>query len=351
MPIAVGIDAAQLLKDRRGMGRYVRSVLHQWLARHADRVKPTLLVPHAFPGLLEPRFQEQLKGQGIAIARRSEAKRLGLDVVWFPWNGMTWTTPLRSVVTLHDMWPFVSPALDARRRAREQRHYLEAAQRADRFIAVSSFTANEASTYLSIDPARIDVVAHGVDYVAAQGPRPARISGAEHYVLFVGENEPRKDLATLLGAAALLPERLARTTAVVVAGRSHGRPPQTNGGVRVELAGEVSDERLASLYAGAAALAFPSRYEGFGLPVLEAMRYGVPVVASSAAAIPEAGGDAALYFPPGDTAALARALTQVIEDGELARRLAESGRARAALMTNARCACQTLEVMERVARG
>ena len=108
---------------------------------------------------------------------------------------------------------------------------------------------------------------------------------------------------------------------------------------------------MASLYAGAGAFVFPSRYEGFGLPVLEAMRYGAPVVASDAAAIPEAAGDAALYFPSGDAAALSRAIERVLTDDGLSTSLAAAGRERATAMTHERCARETLEVFERVVKA
>ena len=266
---------------------------------------------------------------------------------------MTWV-PRRKVptiVTLHDVWPFVSPAPDRRRRSREQSHYLTAAANADRFIAVSRFTAREAASYLHVDPARIDVVPNGVDRLDDAADAPAHVDGVDRYLLFVGEVEPRKGVDTLIDAMSMLPEVLRRTTALVIAGRSRGRRGAAHRDMRIEWTGEVSDARLASLYAGAGAFVFPSRYEGFGLPVLEAMRYGAPVVASDAAAIPEAAGDAALYFPSGDAAALSRAIERVLTDDGLSTSLAAAGRERATAMTHERCARETLEVFERVVKA
>lgn len=351
MPIAVGIDAANLLRDRRGIGRYVRSLLHTWRGSFAGRIETTLLVPALFRGLVESRLARDLGVPSVHVARPSDASRLSLDLVWYPWNGMTWTPQTRSVVTVHDVWPFSSPAADLRKRTREQRHFIEGASRADRFIAVSRFTAMEASTYLHIDPERIDVVPHGVGLIAEPDILPARFEGIDRYVLFVGEVEPRKDVGTLLDAVSRLPGSLRRKTALVIAGRSRALRFPGPASLRIERTGEVSDRRLASLYAGAAAFVFPSRYEGFGLPVLEAMRYGAPVIASSAAAIPEAGGDAAMYFAPGDAGALARALERVLDDAEFAHSLAQAGRAHAAEFTPERCAQTTLEVFERVVRS
>jgi alpha-1,3-rhamnosyl/mannosyltransferase len=101
------------------------------------------------------------------------------------------------------------------------------------------------------------------------------------------------------------------------------------------------------LYAGASAFVFPSRYEGFGLPVLEAMSYGAPVISSDAAAVKEVSGDAALIFPAGDAAALATAIERVLSDPALSQRLRQAGLARAGSMTTDLCAERTLEAFGR----
>lgn len=348
--LAVGIDAANLLHDRRGMGRYVRGLLRAWLSSLRDRVEPTLLVPHLFPQLVARRLSAQFGGSVLKVARRNAAGSLGLDVVLFPWNGMTWRTPTKSVVTIHDLWPFVEPEPSPHLRVRQQRHYRAGAASADRFIAVSEFTKAEAVKYLRVDPIRVDVVPEGVEPLTKVPSAPASFNGFNRYVLFVGENEPRKDVATLMRAMAVLPEPVRSTTGLVVVGRQHETANVSQGdGIRVEFTGEVDDDRLASLYSGAAVFAFPSRYEGFGLPVLEAMECGTPVVAADAASIPEVARGAALLFPAGDAGALAAALTRVLTDGIFAKRLSEAGRTRAAEMTTELCARRTLEVLERVA--
>jgi alpha-1,3-rhamnosyl/mannosyltransferase len=308
-----------------------------------------LLVPDLFPSLIEQRLRGATGVADIAAVRRGDAKRSGVQLVWYPWNGMTWMTTLPSVVTVHDLWPFVSPARDERKRRREQGHYLRAADSATRFIAVSQFTADEMVDRLKIDRTRIDVIPHGVARLTPTDVAPARLPGGARFVLFVGEAEARKDIATLAGAAALLPQTLRSSVVFVVAGKKHHAIADVLAipGVRFDIVGEVSDERLASLYAGASAFAFPSRYEGFGLPVLEAMSYGVPVVASDASAVKEAAGDAGLIFPAGDTAALASALEHALTDGDLSQRLSEAGRARAAAMTVDLCAERTLEAFGR----
>jgi glycosyltransferase involved in cell wall biosynthesis len=348
-PLVVGVDAANLLGDRRGIGRYVRGLLRAWHESFRDRIDVRLLVPQALPSLVAGKYERRLGGLALPLLPRRGADTAGLDLVWYPWNGMTWASGVASVVTIHDVWPFVSPADDVGRRAREQSHYLAAAAEAERFIAVSHFTKTEAMRLLGIPDDRIDVVPQGVAPLTSQAPIPARLGGVERYVLFVGESEPRKDVGTLVAAMAMLPDRLRATTALVIAGRKAGPVAPAGAGTKIEIVGEVSDDRLASLYAGAAAFVFPSRYEGFGLPVLEAMQYGIPVLASDAASIPEAGGDAARYFRAGDAGALAVALADVLSDGASASRMGALGIARAASMTVGRCAASTLDVFERTA--
>lgn len=337
------------MHDRRGIGRYVRALVRRWLASD-DGVDLTLLVSHPFPGMMTKRLAAALGVARVAVANRSSARRRGFDVVWHPWNGIFFRTDCRDVATIHDVWPFVdAPADDPALARHRQEPFLRAASRAARIITDSDFSKTEIERHLRVGDGRIEVIPLGVDreLLDARPPR-VRIAGVDRFVLFVGEAEARKDLSTLLQAMALLPEALRSTTALVVAGR---RAPSAAiaGGVRVDFTGEVDDERLASLYASAAAFAFPSRYEGFGLPVLEAMAFGAPVVASDAASVPEAGGDAAVYFRAGDAHALAAQLERVLTDRALAQQLREKGRVRAATMTWDRCADATLAVLRSAA--
>ena len=310
-----------------------------------------LLVPHLFPGLLRTRLTEEVGAEGFSVARRASAARLGLDLVWYPWNGMTWIAPGRRVATVHDVWPFASPSADPRIRRNEQAPFLQTAANADRIVADSAFTKSEIIRLLSVDAGKIDVVHLGVDVDLASAVEPASPPpGLKRYALFVGEAEPRKDLATLLSAMAQLPDDVRHATGLVVAGRA--TPDAQARSFSVTYEGEVGDERLGALYAGAAAFVFPSTYEGFGLPVLEAMAFGAPVIASNAASVPEAGGDAALYFRAGDSSALARAIAEVLSDERLAATLRAAGKQRAAHMTSRRTADQTLEIFQKmISRG
>jgi glycosyltransferase involved in cell wall biosynthesis len=343
----LGVDAVNLLHDRRGIGRYARALLRRWASGGSDRVRLTLLVPHLFPALVRARLRAQV-GADIAVARRTQAGQMGLDAVWYPWNGMTWIAPVRAVATVHDVWPFESPAPDARRLRNEQEPFRTTARVAERILADSNFTKGEIVRHLGAAEDKIRVVPLGTDFPPAfSDADPARIDGSKRYVLFVGEVEGRKNLATLVSAMSFLPAALRSETALVIAGRAARMPSQdVSGDVVIRCEGEVTDSRLAALYRGAAAFVFPSMYEGFGLPVLEAMAYGTPVVASDAASVPEAGGDAALYFPATDANALAAQLTSVLMDEAVAASLRSRGLVRAAAMSWDACAEKSLAAIE-----
>ena len=343
----LGVDAVNLLHDRRGIGRYARALLRRWLTGESHRVRITLLVPHVFPGLVRSQMAFQV-GAGAAVARRNEAGRLDLDGVWYPWNGMTWVAPVRSVATVHDVWPFESASPDARRRRNEQEPFRTTARVAACILADSNFTKSEIVRHLGATENKIQVVPLGTDFPPAfADAEPARMDGVRKYILFVGEVEGRKNLNTLVSAMGTLASELRRETALVIAGRAARMPARdAPGDVVVRFEGEVSDRRLAALYRGAAAFVFPSIYEGFGLPVLEAMAYGTPVIASDAASVPEAAGDAALYFPSTDAGALAAQLARVLTDDSLAADLRARGTRRASAMTWDRCAETSLSAIE-----
>lgn len=367
-PLRLGVDAHNLLHDRRGIWRYARAVLRRWIVSRPDRVRIVLLMQHPWPRVLKGALARLLGVESVSVARRHDSAGLGLHLVWYPWNGMTWVTSVPSVATVHDVWPFVTPAEDHRKRESQQTPFRTTAAHAKTVITDSEFSKNEIHKYLSVPLARLNVVPLGVD-APRLSDEPLLLDGVSRYVLFVGENEPRKDLTTLQAALARLPDPLRMTTGCVITG---GPRPSGDAGGRISwtrhegkhatvlrfarghdglslVTGPVDDSLLQRLYGGAAALAFPSRYEGFGLPVLEAMAHGTPVVAADAASIPEVGGDAALYFPSGDADALARQLARVLGDRVLAARLSAAGVTRAATFSWDRCADETLGIFEGVA--
>ena len=200
-------------------------------------------------------------------------------------------------------------------------------KRVKRFLSISSFIRREMEVYLGVNPRDITVTTLGYD-PAVLYPRSSmeikdcliRYGLPERYFLFVGSGDPRKNMS-------IIPEALDRadlTAPLVVAGWSGWA--ENASWEKVRLLGYVDDDDLARLYSGALALIFPSRYEGFGLPVLEAMACGCPVVTTREASMPEVGGDAALYMKdPGDAEGLAAILKELAESPLCRRQWAEKG--------------------------
>jgi alpha-1,3-rhamnosyl/mannosyltransferase len=271
------------------------------------------------------------------------------------------------VVTVHDLIPFLFPA-DYPWMRRERLLALRLLRRADAVITPSTATALDCQRLARVDPARITVVPHGVDpaYVPADGDAVAAVRahlglGAdEPYLLSVGVFDPRKRLGLLLDAAARLCRDHPSLRLVLAgdqgdyAGPVRAAVERAGLGERTVLAGFMPPESMPGLYTGAACLLFTSAYEGFGLPVLEAMACGCPVAACANSAIPEVAGDAALLLPEESEAAMAAGLAHavaplLIDPVERARR-GELGRVHVLAFTWERAARATLAVYERVAR-
>jgi glycosyltransferase involved in cell wall biosynthesis len=251
------------------------------------------------------------------------------------------------------------------------RGYLEevvprSVRRADFIIADSENTRNDLVVLLGVNPASIAVVPGGVEDRFRPVTEPEELRQARRhlgvgdspFVLAIGVLEPRKNLNRLMDAFLGLKQRsgLPSDLKLVLAGgkgwlfdgifEHHAASPIRDD---ILLPGFVPDALLPAMYSAAAVLAFPSLYEGFGLPLLEAMACGTPVVASRASCLPEVADDAAVLIDPNDVDALTDALEQAIGDPALRARLIEQGRQRVAQYSWRRAAEQLLEVYQKVA--
>jgi glycosyltransferase involved in cell wall biosynthesis len=213
------------------------------------------------------------------------------------------------------------------------------ARRAARVLAISELTRRDLVELYGIPQEKVVVTPLAADPgFAPDGPT----ADGEPYVLFVGALQPRKEPARAIEALSLI-DGAPRLVLVGPdkGGRAEAEETAERLGVRAELRGHVAQDELAALYRGAACLVFPSRYEGFGLPVLEAMASGTPVVATTAGALPEVAGDAAILVEPGNAVALAGGIERALADRD---RLHVAGLARAARFSWAETARRTLEV-------
>jgi glycosyltransferase involved in cell wall biosynthesis len=341
----------------RGVGSYARGLLGGLVAEGFDS-RLTLLLD---AGLDEPplppgryqlagsrrRYHGQLAGYEEAVALRSDLERIRPDL----YHAIDFRLPGRSpcplAVTVHDLipWAWGGPSM----RGERFRYWLgkRLMKRADVVIAVSEATAADAARFGSVDERRVRVVPEAADEVFKPRPgAPERVKqrwGVEAgYLLFVGALDARKDPASLLRAWAAA-RKVRPDLELVIAGDPGRQAPPTMPGAR--LLGRVGDEDLADLYAAAGCFVFPSRYEGFGLPCLEAMACGCPVAAFRNSSLPEVVDDAGLLVDDGDVEALGRAAVDMIGQAERWRR---AGLERAKTFSWRKTARQTIAAYESV---
>jgi glycosyltransferase involved in cell wall biosynthesis len=258
----------------------------------------------------------------------------------------------KRVITIHDLtYKRFPELLQKETLAALEMQMLREITTADAIVCVSESTRRDLLQFYRVDPGRAVAIHSGL----GTPPAPEPIDGLPpRYLLFVSTIEPRKNLETLLDAYAKLRRGGRYDGALVVVGRigwkSESLVPRLNGEDIVHL-DYLRAAQLATVYERAEAFVFPSIYEGFGFPLLEAMARGIPCVAARSSSLPEIGGDAALYFEPRDAGGLAAHLERVVTDPALRADLAQRGRTQAAKFRWDVAAAETLAVLRRVARG
>lgn len=323
-------EAAPIVLNARAAGRPTVTGVERWAREVIPRL--TALAPDRYLTLAPPpRVRSRALGQAWEqLVLPARAVRVAASLVFSPANLAPLAWP-RNVVVLHDAAVLRDPSgYSAAYRLWHARVGIACARRALRVITVSEFSRQELIELAGLDPARITVIPGGVDARFRPDADAERVRAhyglSGRYVLTVATDGARKNLASLEPAAA----RLAREGVELV--WAGGSRPHIASGAAVGLhgLGYVEEGDLPGLYAGAIAFAFPSRYEGFGLPCLEAMACGTAVVASDRAALPEVCGSAALLVDPGDEAGLTEAIMRVVDDAALREELRRAGLARAA---------------------
>jgi glycosyltransferase involved in cell wall biosynthesis len=258
-------------------------------------------------------------------------------------------TRVRLTATIHDLTAWIMPELHRRSTLRADHSFEEVIlKRADGLIAVSENTRQDAIRMLGIEPRRIRTIHSGVAEEYFDAPPRAR---ARPYVLFVGTIEPRKNLDTLLDAWRSLKPDAREHFDLVIAGPEGWDSSATMTRVRQEATylGYIPEAQMPGLVAGATLFAYPSLYEGFGFPVVQAMAANVPVLSSRTSCLPEIAGDAAAFVDPRSPSEMAAALTRLLESPEERSRLARLGRARAENYRWERCAQESLEFFREIA--
>lgn len=268
----------------------------------------------------------------VELPRR--ARQVGAQLIHHPLPARAPVSPVAQVVTVADL-AFERLPADFDRRFRTYAHltHRAAALAAGAVISISETTAADARDLWGVPPERLVIAHHGP---GQELPARRRSERPAHF-LYVGDAEPRKDVPTLLEAYRRYREMTAQPLDLVLAGSARAYGP----GIQVELGPPPA--RLADLYASAVALVHPSRYEGFGLTPLEAMRLGTPVLAARSPGVTEVCAEAARYVAPSDAPGLARAMAQLAEDPALRRELSVRGTRRAAKFSWSECARRHVE--------
>ena len=279
------------------------------------------------------------------------------DVTFVPAHTLPLAFPGQAVVTVHDLGFRYFPAAHPLR----ARLYLDwttrhSAHRASIVLADSQATAADLTRFYGVPPGRIRVVYPGVEPPGQIMPGDIQAVRARHglpsrYFLFVGTLQPRKNIARLVEAYRRWQAAHPGDPAALALAGGRGwlyDPGWAEGAPGVQLLGYVDEADKGALYAGALALVFPSLYEGFGFPVIEAMHCGAPVIASRASSLPELVGEAGLLVDPLDVDDIAAAMGCLAADDDLRKRLQELGRRQAARFTWDAAAAQTLAALASV---
>lgn len=333
MTLRVAIDGRALVGNRTGIGVHAAEI-----ASRLGVDTPPVIASHAEiadrSGLESCRFVVDRAPNGVVwqqLILPRVVVREECDVLWGPHATLPMSLSIPAVVSIHDLTSITMPHRHRLRTILSFNTFIRRSlEMASKIAAVSRLAADEVIRGFGIAPSKIEIVPNGVSEYFTPGESRG---DKEPFILYTGTLEPRKGIGELLEAWSSLPGR--RPKLVLAGDLGWGTSPllrryrdSIEEGA-IEALGFVTREKLRELYRSCTVFVYPSHFEGFGLPPLEAMACGAPVVAARGGAIPDTLGDAALLVPAGDAAALRAAITRVLTDAPFAQDLTALGFGRA----------------------
>lgn len=368
----IGIDARSISHQYTGVANYILNVLT--ILGEIDLLNEYFLYSNRdFSMPVESDRWHKCIGQGITIRNGTlwvtvslhrMLERDNIDVLWCPMQVTPLLKTCRTVLTVYDfVWHFFPETMSASNLLISRLFIPRSIKRADRIVCISKSTAADLARLFPGHAAVTEVVHLAANdyHPLGQEERVAcviqkyRLQG--RYILNVGTVEPRKNLSGLLKAFKLLRSRYGTDCRLLIAGGTGWRNSSIYSTYNecgftddeVKFLGYVPDEDMPYLYAGAELFVFPSLYEGFGLPPLEAMACGCPVITSNVSSLPEVVGDAGIMVAPDDTDGLAEAMARVLGDKDLMRQMSLRGLEQAGQFSWERTARQMLDIFRSVA--
>lgn len=359
----IAINASRAINEKAGVGRVADNLIKNLLG--IDAQNHYLLLFNFFRHRAEKTaaaMSFQQKNSQIKISHwpgqlqewwfgLNIPKNLAADVYLAPtFLDVDLGLKIPQVVIIHDLTNFIYPEHAGLKISEQyQKKTRLACQSSRKIIAVSESTKRDLIKILNIKPDKITVVYPGQTEFPAGGKLPLNLK-SKTFILFVGTIEPRKNLKGLLMAYRLLPMALQKKYPLVIVGAKGWNISKDLEDLKdiegVKWLGPVYGANLGALYKNAYIFAYPSLYEGFGLPVIETMQFGVPVVTSNVSSLPEAAGDGALLIDPQNPKAIYRALQRVLEDKELYQTLSQKAKEQAKKFSWSKAARETLEVLK-----
>lgn len=375
----IGIDA-RLLYNPTGIGRYTRSLFFEYTRRHYFSPNQLILFADRATFIEQQPLCEKNILKNISLVVSPCQRR----ILWTNWylppllrqhnidvyHGVcNFELPIRKVcryvVTIHDLVPLFFPELVPKKHLLFFRMFMKrVAHTADLIITDSEHSKRDIVQYLKTPPDKIRVIYLGFDqhYQRVQDQNRiaqvlTRYGVRQPYLLFVGVIEPKKNLERLVEAYTLLQtaSTIPKETQLVIAGgegwlseRLHRNVQDSGLTQQILFPGFIPDDHLPALYSGAEAFVFPSIYEGFGLPVLEAMSCGVPVVTANVSSLPEIVGKAGIVVDPYQPEAIAQGIARVLSDRQLQEQMREKGYRQAQKFSWQRTAEETYQVYQEV---